>query len=209
MSLHNSINKFTIGLIFRGKLVLLTLIFILFSIQEQCFTQLRTFKGLGYIVHCFSNKMKDSGDFSVVVESAKFHPNYVIDSIHDFLINMYHQISKIITPSFFETTVQSFSLTIMQAVQKGKTSKEFWEGVTIKDFQSAALHDLDLVEEAQKMNFDDYKELFYKYFINESTRRMLTIVANGKGRATKLNVDCNISLDKIDQTKLDLYHACI
>ena len=171
---------------------------------------MRTFKGLGYVVRCLSNSRgKYSGDFSVIVESAKFHPNYVIDSIHDFLKNMYHQISKIISPSFFKSTVNAFSRTIIKALQKGKTSEEFWEGVKIKDFTSATLNELHLEKESRKMNFDNYKQLFYKYFINESTRRMLTIVAYGKGRATKLNVDCNISSDKIDQTKLDLDHACI
>ena len=166
---------------------------------------MRTLKGLGYIVHCISAVRKDSGDFSVIVESVKFPPNYVIDSIHDFLKNMYYQINKKINPSFFEITVQS----LPSILPEGKTSKEFWDNVKNKDFIYATSHKGNLVKEAHKMNFDKYKQLFYKYLINESTRRMLTIVAYGKGKATKLKVDCNISSDKIDQTKLDLDHACI
>ena len=79
----------------------------------------------------------------------------------------------------------------------------------MKDFKSSTSRKEGVIKEAGEMNFDKYKELFYKYLINESTRRMLTIVVYGKGKVTKLNVDCNISSDKIDQTKLDLHHACI
>ena len=174
----------------------------MFFQQKECFTELRIFKGLGYTVHCISTVRKDSGDFSVVVESVKFHPNYVIDSIHDFLKNMYHQLSKIISPSFLQALSSITS-------PKGKTSQEFWEDVKNNDFKSATSRKIDIAKVAGKINFDEYKKLFHKYFITESTRRMLTIVAYGKGKPTKLKVDCNISSDKIDQTKLDLDHACI
>ena len=172
----------------------------------ECFRQLRTLKGLGYSVYCHSLSRKDSGDFSVTVQSVKFHPNYVIDTIHDFLKNMYHHISTKMSQSLFMSARLALSsLTLPERM----SSRTFWESVQIKDFKSDYSRLEDVFKVAGEMNFDKYKELFYKYFINESTRRMLTIVVYGKGKVTKLNVDCNISSYRIDQTKLDLHHACI
>ena len=166
---------------------------------------MRTLKGLGYVVHCTSAIRKDSGDFSVIVESIKFHPNYVIDSIHDFLINMYYFIKKKIPITDFYLGI----LNIPSILPEGNNFQEFWEHVKMKDFKYAASHKKDLLKEAQKLDFEKYTQLFKQYFINESTRRMLTIVLYGKGKEPKLKVDCNISSDKIDWTKLDIDHACM
>ena len=170
---------------------------------------MRIFKGLGYVVYCTVNIEKDSGDFSVVVESAKFHPKYVIHAIHDFLLYMYSEISKRTRSRFYMATVIAVSSHLKEKVHKGKTFEEFWNDVKIKDFTSTYFHELDLEQATHYMNYDVYAGLFYKYIINEQTRRMLTIVAYGKGTAIKLNVNCNISSDKIHHTKLDLDHACI
>ena len=166
---------------------------------------MRTLKGLGYVVHCASAIRKDSGDFSVVVESIKFHPNYVIDSIHDFLLTMYYFIKRKIRITYFYVGI----LNIQSIIPEGNNFQEFWEHVKIKDFKYAATHKEDIFKQGKKMDAEKYIQLFKQYFINESTRRMLTIVLYGKGKKPKLKVDCNISSDKIDWTKLDIYHVCM
>ena len=113
-------------------------------------------------------------------------------------------------PFFFKHTTDSFSRIVSQSAQQAFSAKTFWDGVLAKDFASTILHHEELFDAAQEMSFHKYIRMFYKYIIRKSTRRMLTIVVYGKGKATKLNVDCNISsLDKIDQTKLTLdHHDC-
>ena len=82
------------------------------------------------------------------------------------------------------------------------------ESVLTKEFNYTTLYSEAIIDATGEMNFDEYRRMFYNYIINKHTRRMLTIVVYGRGQETKLNVDCNISFDEIDQTKLTLDHAC-
>ena len=78
-------------------------------------------------MYCITNRRKDSGDFSVVVQSTKFHPQYVIDSIHEFLIQTYSQIHKKTNSSDFNKIVDSFKQSVSQSAQKLFTDDQFWK----------------------------------------------------------------------------------
>ena len=88
-----------------------------------------------------------------------------------------------------------------------ETSKNFWDKVKFYDFHNH-LYTPSMAGNSS-MNFGTYVNNFYKHILDANSRRMLTLVLYGKGKETKLNVDCDISYEKINFTILDLDHACI
>lgn len=53
-----------------------------------------------------------------------------------------------------------------------------------------------------------FQDFYYKIILNEDIRKKLTVVVYGRGKETKLDVDCDILYDQIDQTGTDLKSTC-
>ena len=59
-----------------------------------------------------------------------------------------------------------------------------------------------------KISPQSFQELYFNKILKRSELRKLTVVVHGQGKKTKLNVDCDIILDKIEQTETDITSAC-
>jgi len=174
--------------------------------QEECFTQLRTIRGLGYTVECFTRIFPDSGSFQVLVNSGTFQPQYIFNSIEDFLIKFYLNIAW----KFEETKYYS----ILQSIVEFSHSKK---KVVLSDLFRIGKTNLDLDQIEIKLNYDcirqmtlpTFRSMFYEHFIHEDSRRILTIVIHGYKDKRNPSVDCIISYSSINQNTHDLDHSCI
>ena len=179
--------------------------FSLFYIQEECFTELRTVRGLGYVVICQAIVTREVGEFHIIIQSAKFMPNYVIRNIDSFTENFYSMLLTRMSIEYFELILDSLNATLSEEAAKQSPSS-LWNKVNPN--HSHCDHK-DTIAAIPRMNLNIFQIQFFEYIINKKTRRKLTILLYGKGKETYLKVDCNISYKKINQTILDLDHACI
>jgi len=150
----------------------------------------------------------ESGEFHILVQSANFNPDYVVGAIDDFLYRYYEKLFGNVNIKHFNLVLYSLQENLWNETKSlREISNEFWIKIKSDDLHYDPYK--ASIEAIPNMSFGIYVNKFYEHIIDVKTRRMLKIVLYGKGKRSNLNVDCIISYEKINQTILDLDHACI
>ena len=177
-------------------------------LQDKCYSILRNTKGLGYIVKCYSTQTHDSGFFNILIQSARFHPHQILNEIKTFLETFYRSVilSKKFKQEFYKVlksiqnyfmpdgqTATSLSLINWNSIKKGDTS------INLRHLQFKSL---------RRLTPKKFKDFYSRMFFNRSSMKVLSAVLYGKGKVTKLDVDCDISYYSIDPIDSKLDSAC-
>jgi len=163
---------------------------------------------LGYYAECYIEVISNIGSFAVAVQSEKFPPDVLLKSVNHFLKNTYNYL--IMSPSFknrFKDAVNVLKTSLSDEEKSHERLTDHTWGQII-----SAKYQFDIKEQKlhllKEISVETFQTLYYKNILNERERRKLTVVVYGEGKETKLNVDCEIIFDKIDQTKTDLSSSC-
>ena len=164
--------------------------------------------GLGYVVKCYSSHAHDSGYFNIVIQSVKFHPHLILTKIKEFLETFYY--SVILSREFKQTfyiALESARNYLMPNHETGNdVSLRIWNG--IKNGNSSYNPRLFQYESLHKVTPRKFKQFYFRMFLNVSSIKVLSTVMYGKGKITKLDVDCDISYYSIDPIDSQLDTAC-
>ena len=177
-------------------------------LQDMCYSILRTVKGLGYIVKCYSSQTHDSGFFSILVQSAGFHPHQIIKEIKKFLETFYHSVilSKEFEQKFYKVLKSTQNYFMPGSQTATDMSLRNWNSI-IKGNTSLNLRHLRY-KSLRTLTHEKFKDFYSRTFLNRSSMKVLSTVLYGKGKITKLDVDCDISYYSIHPIDSKLESAC-
>jgi len=164
-------------------------------------------KSLGYVVMCYGYITDTSGSFQILVQSEKYNPNFVLDSIHEFFKGYFKNIKGQIDINKFQSVVEAERKSLQLSRETAQdTSNRVWSD--LKTEKNQLLYNQRKKAVLSNLTTDTFLDFYYQNILNNTSRKMLTIVLYGHNKEIKLNVDCNIIYNKIDQTVNDLSSSC-
>ncbi len=174
----------------------------------MCFTQLRTIELLGYVAFCRSNVHENIGSFEVLVQSEEFDPDHVLNSINSFLLNYFNDtmMSDEFESSFSDNVaVLRNVLSQKDLALSDKTDRVWPEVMSGNNIFSLRQQQLNILDE---LSVEEFRFFYSELTVAVDFWKKLTVVVYGNGKELKLEVDCNILYDKIDQTSSELKSSC-
>ena len=163
-------------------------------------------KGLGYVVLCYAYVTEVSGSFQIIVQSQKYYPNYILDSIHNFL-KEYFKSMMLIKPDRLQSVIETERQNSLMSRETAKErSHNTWIGLLIGKNQSQ--YNQKKLYALTKITLKVMLDFYQQHILNETSRKMMTIALYGHNKEIQLDVDCNIIYEKIDHTVTDLSQSC-
>ena len=141
------------------------------------------------------------------MQSEKNAPNMLLIFVNEFLEKTYTQF--IMSPNFsipFYKAVEVLTTSLSGIMSHNNLGAMTWEQIVQGKYQFDI--NKQKLQELSILSCQFFRHFYYNKILQRREQRKLTIVVHGEGKETELNVDCNIMLDRIDQTKTELNSAC-
>lgn len=174
--------------------------------QDECFTELRTNEGLGYVVSCFSTSNEGIGSFQALVQSEEFLPEEVLDSMDSFLNTFYEE--TVTSDDFstnFSKTVEVLRQTLLRRDLRleDKTDK-LWAQI-LSGQQQFNFRD-QLVAKLPQLTPEGFQQFYNETIVEQDSRHRLVVVVYGLDKDFDLlmDVDNLVDYDHLDQTSTTL-----
>ena len=155
------------------------------SLQDECFTFLRTINKLGYVVFCFNSNNENVGSFQVLVQSEAFDGDYVYDKITEFLED--HVVSTVLDQTNLTEFIED-QKTVLKSVleQKEPTldqrTSRLWNKIKYGQLTFDLLEQQVQLLESNLINATSVVNFYHEYVLNPATYHKMIIVVNGKDR---------------------------
>lgn len=164
-----------------------------FSLQDQCFYQLRTVEQLGYVVFCFQANYAGIGSFQVVVQSQEYNTSYVLGEIDRFMENFTSTIDHL-TEYTLNAHKKSYASTLEQKSQTlSEESDRLWEEITTGREQFD--YNNQLLEALHDINTQDMQQFYTRYITDSTQYKKLVLGVYGEDKAVNFSQDFSYCID--------------
>ena len=176
----------------------------LYTLQDECFYQLRTVEQLGYVVFCFQTSYSGMATFQALVQSQEYNASYVLGKINLLLDNFGASTVANFTDETLSSEKESYASTLRQKSQTlAEESDRLWSEITTGreqfDFNE------QLLRASSTITADSLRRFYSMYITDPDQYRKLVLGVYGEGKTVDFSQDSTYCIDyaTLNQTVLE------
>lgn len=174
----------------------------MFSIQDHCFSYLRTKEQLGYVATCYAATHSDVLSFELLVQSGSYDPDYILNVMKEFLKYFYdNDLVQLTSEKAFSDTKSSYIDVISQKQLTLSDKTQFlWNYISLKSYQFD-IHS-QVAKVVNSITGEDLRKFYNDKILQQSSRRKMVVSIFGyPNHPHYVNATTHVDYEHIDDFK--------
>ena len=173
-----------------------------FSIQDHCFSYLRTKEQLGYVATCYAATHSNVLSFELLVQSGSYDPDYILNVMKEFLKYFYdNDLVQLTSEKAFSDTKSSYIDVISQKQLTLSDKTQFlWNYIALKSYQFD-IHS-QVAKVVHSITGEDLRKFYNDKILQQSSRRKMVVSIFGyPSQPHYVNATTHVDYEHIDDFK--------